>query len=242
MVLWPDFARAMNHAARAAAHARPLGSRARVVGPGWDHPNNSTKLFELEESMRTHICVVAQQPLFTMPIKWAEQLPPDMLDRLKAVYEEMVRANGHSGCWAQFNVQNLVLCICIRLAFTQQMANFKEAHVAEAMGFEQPHRCTFGHTRDHFFVYLQSPPPIGPADVMQMLPPPGPAMPSPALEMLGVHTLTALQAPPPQEPPPLMWTIDEVMATVIELEDAGQLDQLREELRLAQFASLATMR
>ena len=63
--------------------------------------------------MRTHICVAAQQPLFTMPIKWAEQLTPDMLDRLKAVYEEMVRANGDTGRWRQFNVHNLVLCICI---------------------------------------------------------------------------------------------------------------------------------
>ena len=247
--MWPEYSLAMTNAARETAKHVPLSRRAKDVGDGWDHPNNSSKLFQLEECVRTHIFVVAEQPLFNMPIKWAqEELPPDMLGRIKAVYDEMAHANGDSGSWPHFKVENLLLCICFRLAYNLEMANFKQDHVAEAMGFEPPKRATFYNTRTRFFVYLkaQSPPPIAP------LPPPGPAMempspalemPSPALEMMGVHALAALQAPQPQEPsPPLMWTIDEVMAAVLGLEDAGELGQLSDEIRLEQFASLATMR
>ena len=177
-----------------------------------------------------------------------------LLELLRAVYGEMVRANRRSGRWGQFDVKNLVLCVCVRITYSPQMANIKEAHVAEAMGFERPEHTTFRRTRGSFMVYLQTP--IGPP-------------PSAAMEMGGEHALTALQGPssweppqqplsqeppqqqtpphePPQQPleppePPQMWTMDEVLACVLQMEGRGELGQLTEEIPWEQFASFVAM-
>ena len=251
-MVWVPYSLAMYDAARQKEAARPLPRRVQELGYGWDIPNNSPTLLELEEHMRAHLMAVSQQPLFTTPIMWAAHLTPALLDRLKAVYEEIVRANGENARWGQVNVPNFVLAICFRLAYTEQMANIKVAHMAEAMGFEPPQRCTFRHTRDRFFVYLQTSPPMQ----MQMPPPPPPV--SYDMFMMGVHGLTAFTAAPPQELPqeppqqetppgspqeappqeqepppeePLMWSIDEIVEVVFGMEDD----------ELGQLASLAAM-
>ena len=253
--MWPDFVRGVHARAWEAEHTARMNSQARLIGPDWAHANHSATLLQLEQRMRLHICEVAQPPLFTMPYKWAEQpLPPDMLELLRAVYGEMVRANRRSGRWGQFEVKNLVLCVCVRITYSPQMANIKEAHVAEAMGFERPEHTTFRRTRGSFMVYLQTP--IGPP-------------PSAAMEMGGEHALTALQGPssweppqqplsqeppqqqtpphePPQQPleppePPQMWTMDEVLACVLQMEGRGELGQLTEEIPWEQFASFVAM-
>ena len=249
--MWADFVRAVYDRARAAQHAQPL-SQARLIGTGWTEPNHSATLLQLEQCMRLHICEVAQPPFFTMPYKWAEQpLPPDMLELLRAVYGEMVRARGRAGRWGQFDVKNLVLCVCVRITYSPQMPNIKEAHVAEAMGFERPQHTTFRRMREAFLPYLQTP-----------IEPP----PSAAMQMMGVHALTAMVGPssweppqqplsqePPQQPqepqtppheppqPPQMWTMDEVLACMRQMEGAGELGQLTEEIPWEQFASLVAM-
>ena len=107
--------------------------------------------------------------------------------------------------------------------------------------------------REAFLPYLQTP-----------IEPP----PSAAMQMMGVHALTAMVGPssweppqqplsqephqqtpphePPQQPleppePPQMWTMDEVLACVLQMEGAGELGQLTEEIPWEQFASLVAM-
>ena len=246
MAAWPEYGNAMLASAHATASLKPLKASAKEVGYGWDQHKQSNALSRLEQCVRAHIVVVSE-PMFHMPLNWAKQsLPPELNNLLSTVYAEMVHANQTHGSYGHFKKENLLLCICFRLGYNLQVAISKEAHVAEAMGFEPPKRGTFHATRTRFMVYLkaqaQAPPPIAP-------------MPSPAIEMLGVHALAAMQqappqqapppqeppqqAPPPQEPPPLMWTMNEVWAAVLGLEEADELGQISGELE--QFASVAAM-
>ena len=250
MAAWPEYGNTMAASARETASLKPLKASAKQVGYGWDQHKQSNALFNLEQCVRAHIIVVSE-PRFHMPLNWAMQsLPPELNNQLGAVYAEMVQANHTNGSFGHFKKENLLLCICFRLGYNLQVALSKEAHVAEAMGFEPPKRGTFLATRTRFLVYLkaQPPPPIAP-------------LPPPAIEMLGVHALATMiappqqeppqqeppqQAPPQQEPPPqapppqppvLGWTMEEVWAAVLGLEEAGELGQISGELE--QFASVA---
>ena len=230
MAAWAPYGNAVAGMARGLAIMQPMKNSAKKVGREWNQVKESDTLLKVEQAVKVHI-LVESHPVYHMPLDWAVKPLPMVLNQLLgALYAEMVYPEEPG--FAQFHKQYLLLCVCFRLAWNEQVATYKEKHVANSMGFVLEKRGTFLGTRNKFIAYLQAPPP--------------PIPPPPPMEMLGMHTLAAMAAaaaPPPPPPPPLLlpppqqatpppppqplgFTMDEAYAAIVEMEANGELAQM----------------